>query len=349
MNLHSLKLFCLVLILWHFPLFSLTDLEERAQDFVLETKKIEIPGYPHAFNPSIIQWKDGILMSFREIPFPHLTLDSWIGLIWLDKDFNPIGKPYWLNIEIDSIGSEDARLVLIGDQLYIVYSGQMKHDPVIQGGSSLGGFRVYIAQLEFENGQFSIKQMECLSKFEGAKKNRREKNWVPFDYQGHLLLAYSLNPHRILSPLIGTGICETFAVSKGIFKWQWGELRGGTPALLDGNQYLAFFHSCMEAATLHSDGKKVLHYFMGAYTFYPDPPFNIIAISPEPIIGEKFYKGPIYQPYWKPVRVVFPCGFIFDQQHVWISYGRQDHEIWIVKLDKHKLLDSLCPVLKIHQ
>ena len=44
------------------------DLEKKPQDFVLETIKISVPDYPHAFNPSIIRWQGRLLMSFREIP-----------------------------------------------------------------------------------------------------------------------------------------------------------------------------------------------------------------------------------------------------------------------------------------
>ena len=72
---------------------SLLDLEAMAQDFVLETKQIDIPGYPDAFNPSIVRWRGSLLMSFRHIPGSKKTFDSFIGLIQLDSDFKPIGSP----------------------------------------------------------------------------------------------------------------------------------------------------------------------------------------------------------------------------------------------------------------
>jgi len=97
----------------------------------------------------------------------------------------------------------------------------------------------------------------------------------------------------------------------------------------------------MDMKSIHSGDQEALHYFIGAYTFDLEPPFAIRKMSPEPIIGHHFYKRETYIPYWKPVRVVFPCGFIFDKDYIWISYGRQDHEIWVVKLDKQGLLDSL--------
>ena len=112
--------------------------------------------------------------------------------------------------------------------------------------------------------------------------------------------------------------------------------------LIDG-EYLAFFHSSTYMSTVHSKGRVIQHYFMGAYTFAAEPPFELTRISPEPIVGKDFYKGREYTT-WKPLRVVFPCGFVFNDRFIWIAYGRQDHEVWIAKLDKKKLFDSLIPV-----
>lgn len=224
------------------------------------------------------------------------------------------------------------------EHLYIVYSDNS--DPTI----TRGGFRVHFAELDFDGSCFAIDYPECLHHFEGENKDRREKNWVPFEYNSSLLLAYSLTPHLILYPIYGTGSCKTVATTMGSIQWEWGEPRGGTPGILVGNEYLAFFHSSKELATTHSEGKNILHYFMGAYTFSCEPPFAITKISPEPIVGKNFYKGAIYKPYWKPVRVVFPCGFLCDDKYIWVAYGRQDHEVWIAKLDKKGLFDSLLPV-----
>jgi|GEM_PF-681548 len=323
---------------------ELIDLEEMAQDFVLETKKIEIPGYPFAFNPSIIRWQGRLIMSFRVIDDPKASFNSWIGLIFLDDNFNPIGEPQKLIMRpADSTvpcRAEDARFLIAGDRLWMIYSDNA--EPKI----SRGGYRVYIATVIETDGHFSLEGIECLSRFEGENQNFREKNWVPFEYEGQLLLAYSLKPHRIFIPMAETGECWTVATTPTLVDWAWGDLRGGTPAIFDENigEYLAFFHSSKNMATVHSDGAVVSHYFIGAYTFSRHPPFNITRISQEPIVGRGFYRGTIYKPYWKPVRVVFPCGIIVEQDYIWITYGRQDHEIWITKLDKKRLLNHLTPV-----
>src|SRR5271154_2828326 len=96
-------------------------------------------------------------------------------------------------------------------------------------------------------------------------------------------------------------------------------------------------------ATKHSNGARIPHYVMGAYVFDANPPFEITHMSPEPIIAKNFYSGQSYKTF-RPVRVIFPGGFIFDKEYIWIAYGRQDHEIWLVKLQKESLLKSLVTV-----
>lgn len=336
-----IKLLFIALLFCGTQLNALIDLEDLSQEFVLETKKIDIPGYPDAFNPGIIRWRGSLLMSFRNIPNPKQSYTSYLGLVWLDEEFNLAGDPQILQLDKSPLTpsrAEDGRLLTVGDKLYIVYSDNK--DALI----TRGGFRVYLAELQYDGQTFSVDQIECLSKYEGESKSIREKNWTPFDYEGTLLLAYSLDPHRIFLPIKGTGSCETIYTTQSDISWKWGTLRGSTPGILQGDEYLAFFHSSCDMATIHSEGKLISHYFIGAYIFSNEPPFEITKISPEPIIGKGFYKGRTYKPYWKPICAVFPCGYILDDHYIWVTYGRQDREVWIVKLDRKALFKSLIPV-----
>ncbi|MGC2596053.1 MAG: hypothetical protein WA347_07215 [Rhabdochlamydiaceae bacterium] len=334
--------FCLLVSIEHTFCNELLDLESAAQEFVLETKRIEIPGYPHAFNPGIIRWRGQLLMSFRVIPERKHSYNGEIGLVFLNEEFCPMSEPQLLSLRDEyspvPCRAEDARLITMDDKLYMVY------DDNAEPKLSKGGFRVYVAELRYNGEHFIADPVECLSHFENESRNVREKAWVPFDYEGYLLLAYSIDPHRIFFPhLDGTGICDTIACTENPIVWDWGILRGGTPGFIEGAEYLAFFHSSIDMATTHSDGKKIAHYFIGAYLYSSEPPFTITKISPEPIIGKNFYKGAKYKPYWKPVRCVFPCGYISDDKYIWITYGRDDHESWVAKLDKQALLQSLVP------
>jgi predicted GH43/DUF377 family glycosyl hydrolase len=325
------------------PFSPLQNLEELSQDFVLESKQIQIPGYPYAFNPAIVRWKGMLLMSFRTIPDEKNNFNCEIGMVILNEGFEPISTPQLLNLRdeqtLTPCRAEDARLLVIDDHLFMIY------DDNTEEKISKGGFRMYVAEIYCDGEHFIVGSAECLSHYEGESRDIREKSWVPFDYNGHLLLAYSLLPHKIFYPhLDGSGICDTIASSESPMPWDFGLLRGGTSAWLENDHYLAFFHSSKKLATAHSNGKDILHYFMGAYTFSKEPPFTITSMSPSPLIGPNFYCGIDYQPYWKPIRCVFPCGCIWDERFIWIAYGRDDHECWIVKIDKSGLLQSLIPL-----
>lgn len=321
---------------------ELIDLDTLQQDFVLETKQIHIPEYPHAFNPSIIRFQGRLLLSFRYISDTKFKFVSSIGLIWLNEEFEPVGEPYVLSFRDENstvpARVDDVRLIEMAGRLYIIYADNPH--PVI----TRGGFRVNVAEIISKEDQFFVNDVDPLLEFPGEDPARREKNWVPFDYQGDLLLAYSLEPHLIFKPFLGKSCCEAIALTNSSMNWPWGELRGGTTGLLVDGEYLSFFHSSIDMPSVHSDGEVMAHYFMGAYTFSAQLPFEITKISPEPIFAEGFYNGARYKPYWKPVRVVFPCGYVHDDQFIWISYGREDHECWVVKLSKKGLLKSLVPV-----
>jgi predicted GH43/DUF377 family glycosyl hydrolase len=318
---------------------TVRDLNTLSQDFVLETKQLAFEEFPTALNPAITRWRGKILMSFR-IRDPITKATDRIGLVWLNDEMVPVGNPTVLNGMPRTFSShpwpQDPRLHVIGDTLYFVYSDLVTSE---QGEVR----RMFVADVVFDGEEFSLNPPRCLLLGEEPFKRKQEKNWVPFDYAGMLLLGYSVIPHHVLLPQDGENRCQTLAVTGHQIVWPWGEVRGGTPALQVDGEYLAFFHSIKAMPTVQSGGNFITHYFMAAYTFEKDPPFRITRISKAPIVHPSFYDGPAYQT-WKPLRVVFPSGYLIDGEHLWIAYGKQDHEIWLAKLDKKRLLKSLIPV-----
>ena len=317
------------------------DLEAGQQPFVLEIRKIEIDGHPHAFNPSIIRWRGEILLAFRTYLTPRSSYEIEIGLIRLDEEFSPIGKASFLRFPDRDPSClskrQDPRLVESNGRLWVVYNNVLDLREI---NPKLEIRRMLFAEVECDDTGFTAKEPECLYYFDEMKPQRSEKNWVPFDFDGNLLFSYSLFPHRIMEPLFGTNSCRTVFSHNSPIEWDWGVLRGGTPAIEVDGKYLAFFHSSTNIASCHSEGILRLHYFMGAFTFSKEPPFAIERMSPEPITAHGFYEGKKYKT-WKPLHVVFPGGFLVDGPFIWLVYGRQDHEVWITKLDKQGLLDSL--------
>ncbi len=43
-------------------------------------------------------------------------------------------------------------------------------------------------------------------------------------------------------------------------------------------------------------------------------------------------------------HAVYPGGFVYDDNYIWVVYGKADCQVWIMKMDKKALLDSLSTV-----
>lgn len=333
-----------ILFLSSSPLYSLTihNLDNLKQRFVLETKQIKIPDYPLSLNPSMVMWNDSILFSFRIKDEEGVA--NQIGLILLDKNFNTVSKPQVLKMPTNSqfrdIWPQDPRLLTCGNDYFIVFNDFAK----LSNGTEQR--RMFFAKLLHNGEEFYTTSPQVITNYTHENLKRQEKNWTPFDYQGNLMLAYSISPHLVFFPPFFSDNYEPFSLDPKKLKWDWGDIRGGTPALLIDNQYLGFFHSCKYMATLQSNKKPMHHYYMGAYTFKKDPPFEVTQMSEAPIVAKTFYNGMDY-PTWTPLRCVFPCGYIHDDQFIWVCYGRQDNELWVVKLDKVLLLSSLVSTTEI--
>ena len=165
-----------------------------------------------------------------------------MGLVILDEGFNVIGTPQILDVPKNLW--QDARLIVLNDILYLVFNG------AIDGGVR----RTFIAQADFNGIEFSIEPPKSLLRFPGENPNQWERNWIPFAYNNSLLLATYLLPHRVLSSSIGSQDCEEVASSNFSSSWVWGTPKTGTTAHLDGNHYLAFFHSIKVMSSIHSEG-----------------------------------------------------------------------------------------------
>lgn len=337
------KIFLSLFLLIVTPLFATVDLSKLEQDYMLEAKQILIPEYMDALNPSMVNYGDNILFCFR-IRDPLTTKADKIGIMILDKDFNRITEPKELRINksyyYKDVWTQDARLVKVKDDIYIVFNDFA----VVSNGDH--NRRQFYSKVECDDDGFYVDAPDAILVFEWEDPLKQEKNWVPFDYQGNLLLAHTISPHLIFKPIIGTTHAAIFSENNDNFVWNWGEVRGGTPAIKIDDQYLAFFHSSKYMPTVQSNNKYIHHYYMGAYLFEAKPPFTITKMSPEPLVEKHFYQGKKYKT-WQPLLVVFPGGFIFDDQYIFVTYGRQDHEVWVVKIDKKGLLNSLVPIKKV--
>lgn len=303
--------------------------------FVLEARQIKIPGYPNAYNPSLIPHKGGYLLSFRFISrYPENFENqgrkdvSLIGLVRLDKNFKVLEKTVQL-LSVSSYSSkfslsaEDARLLKVGDRIFLFFNDL----PLLQ---TPGRFAMYFGELSEEKGLFALKGPAKLLNYAHAVEI--EKNWSPFFWGEEVYVIYADQPRIILKVDLETGDCQEIARTKLDWAWNLGEIRGGTPASLIDGEFLTFFHSCFPAKT-----PKGRAYVMGAYTFDAAPPFSVRKVVSHPLGTLSDYTE------GNSPKVVFPGGIVVQDGLVHVAWGKSDKQIWITTFDKTKLLGSMGP------
>lgn len=312
----------------------------KAKQIVTATKQIYLPEFPGACNPSIVKYNDGYLLTFRYLPNRYdFSWISYIGVVILDEFFDPISEPQLLDTRVYNkttpSQSEDARIFFYDGKYYVIYNDNME----ITHPSGYDRRDMFIAELTIEGDQFILKQPLKLyheSKFE---KVLWQKNWSPFEWDGKLLFTYYINPHEILYPNLENGVCNTLCETYKPIKWYLGRMRGGTPSQKINDQYyLNFFHSGVYATSTCSIDRDYWHYYMGAYLFSAEPPFTIAKVSSLPIDAPGFYTLSNYDK-----RIIFPGGFIVDGQTIYLSYGKDDSEMWIATINLNNLIESMVP------
>lgn len=304
-------------------------------EMFIKDKRIFFPDYPDAFNPSIITYDDGYLLTFRYIPHRKNESISYIGICQLDRYLDPIAEPEILltrrQNSVTQSQSEDARLFRYKGKIFVIYNDNIDlNNPTIYDRREM-----FISEVIRLQDRFVLSSPLKLFRQENQSRVW-EKNWVPFEWNDTLYLGYTLNPHEILYANLMSGYCFSVYRSSHFSSWDYGILRGSGAACLVDGEYLSFFHSSKYMSSEASHGQMAWHYFMGAYTFSPDPPFQITRISKNPIVKDHFYEP---TDYWK--KVIFPGGFVVDGNQIHVAYGKNDAEIWIATLDKDKLLESL--------
>jgi predicted GH43/DUF377 family glycosyl hydrolase len=285
-----------------------------------------LKGISYSYNASIANY-DGkhFLMVFRvdvgEVdPVYPITK---IGLVKLDENLNQVSETRFIITGLKT--AEDARIFKKGDEFWIVFNAR-RGDELIRA--------MYVARLEgLESGTGDIQTDPVLLDFE---RDKPQKNWVPFVHDNTIYFSYSLTPHKVLRYNEKTKkvemVHETHSVglSNG---WQFGALRGGTPALLRGDEYLAFYHSNVSK-------NNHFWYVFGAYTFEAKPPFKLKQVCERPVYFRDNYTS-MLQPHIGPTnRVSFPAGIAAVGDRILVSYGENDSQTKIVTFDA-KLLDEM--------
>lgn len=309
--------------------------EDQNSSLVLSCFQIVLEDFESAHNPSLIEFESGYLLTFRY----SLEIDpfiSYIGIVPLDDSFHPLHPPQLLSTRFKESPipshSEDARIFSYRGRLFLIFNDNVE---IVHPGYS-DRRDMFIAELRFERGEFSLSLPMKLISQDHYRECLWQKNWVPFEWNRTLLLGYTIAPHEVLSPNLREGTCYLLHKTPTPIAWDFGPLRGGTPALLVDGEYFAFFHSGIIASSSSSHYIDLWHYFMGAYTFSASPPFQITKMTRFPVSAECFYT-----PSSREKRVIFPGSFVVKGSKIYLAYGKDDCEIWIAIFDKEALKKAL--------
>jgi predicted GH43/DUF377 family glycosyl hydrolase len=243
----------------------------------------------------------------------------------LNDEFELLGnkKP-----ESAAFECEDPRIILTenGYRLFTYSNRRMNvHDVVLTGDSS------------------NLKNIEITEPHPlvpvNFQLNKREKNWVPFEYQGFLHFIYSSEPFVILK-MNSAGKCWVVSNRYQELPWSYGVISGGSPAVkLDDDHYLTFFHSSLDL----KEGKPTSwfnprQYYVGAYIYTSRPDFRITAITKQPLHWEGLLETstPTCQH-----KVVFPSGLMLKEGMLTLSYGENDNWNFIVRMRMEELIKHM--------
>lgn len=309
------------------------------QGIITNVKTVTLRDVYAPYNPSILRTETGYDLFFRYDVISSRSLNgpffSRIGVASLDHNFEQ-DRTESRTLRLPTDYAEDPRTIIVDDQLFLFYNA-LNLDNLKCRSMCLS---------RLDPSTYEVMQNDILE----MNLQWMEKNWAPFVYadplgKSRLLAEYQLTPRKVIEipQVVGEEIAHVIlprdvAYFDPLWGRSWGEMRGGTPSLKIGDEYLGFFHSSFKC-------NDNVWYVMGAYTFEAAPPFRLTSISPYPILFRGIYELPYANVADSNKCVIFPSGFVIEPRPegdlIHLACGENDSGIKIVTFNKEMLLHSL--------
>ena len=283
-----------------------------------ETGVFGIPEFQGAdnFNPGIIEWNDAKWLFVRR----HLGPASNVVAYQLSDDLTVTKR---VEIKTNYHSVEDPRVWTYGGNLYMSACIFTPPSACRQGVFLLD--ETFNVKTEYHIPIGRNGDQPWMAK-------GPEKNWVFFD-AGKLGVVYSTakaHGHQVYLLNDQFTVSEKH-VTEGI-EWEYGEIRGGTPPIKVGDEFISFFHS-------NFNHKGDLRYVMGAYAFSASSPFKITRMTRHPLLYGNAVDLPKSRDAAK--QVIFPCGNTFNGREWFVTYGNNDMVSGWIKIPHAALLDRM--------
>ena len=231
-------------------------------------------------------------------------------------------------------------------EIYVSYARRFRQLPEIR----MVHTELYFDDMD-DSKKIDVDEIVDLEMVDNVEHFHDQKNWTPFEFEGFMYYINSIWPFQVVNITVDekrpwvaqANMITSIAFHNIKSHWEYGHIRGGTPALPIGNNtYLSFFHSS-------STTNRLQTYVFGAYTFIAKsgPAFMLSSLSRIPIADVSFYEGK-----WKEQMgaaafidyVTFPMSFFIEEGFVFVLVGQQDKEGSLIKLKLTTLLESLIEV-----
>lgn len=277
------------------------------------------------FNPSLVRGPDNKLWLLARQQDRDSKWSSRIVRVELGADMKVVGKPVPIAYVGMSQGQmEDPRVVWRESARHYVvsYAYWNRPDPK-HSEPTIQQFACFDEEWKRTEGPHCVPY--------GRNGHSWEKNWLPFIYNERLLFAYSFSPHVVIMPH-GQGLSEWR--TQHALDWAWGEIRGGTPPVLVGDEYVSFFHS----STPWKDPYR--RYHMGAYAFSAKEPFRVTRMTEKPILSGSDQDSRVHGDN-KPV-VIFPGGAVLENNGWTVVFGVNDEACGWIRIPHDKLEMKSC-------
>ena len=302
----------------------------------------------------VVSWRLPDQHSFRVllIPAGNKTCfssglnDDSVGWLRQNAALMAAANPAYAHIDLKG---EDPRLFQMEDGSVLVsFARRFQQLPEIR----MAHAQLYFHDMD-DNSRINMDDIVDLAIEDKVEQFHDQKNWTPFEYKGELYYVNSIWPFQVVNITVDSKkawmglatMLTNVAFHNLKTHWEYGHIRGGTPALHIGNDtYFSFFHSSTTTRHLQT-------YCFGAFTFEvrstPSVQFKLTGMSREPVVNSSMYSG-----LWKEQMgafafidyVTFPMSFFVEDGFVFLLYGWQDKEGVLAKL---KLVDLLASLVEI--
>ncbi len=278
------------------------------------------------FNTSIVSHEDqDWLIARRASPDRGMVHGVNDIVAFSLKDNHPqVMLPIWLSATDKGQHFEDPRAMWINGRVHISFTSFIAEKGILKSYA-----HQMIAQTD-ANWRSAAPFHPMYGANGGSARMNigHEKNWLWFDHEGVSMFVYSNEPHVVVEM---PDLAKPTAVHKTETKnpyWMHGEIRGGTPPVRIGDEYVSFFHSSLP--WVH----KKRRYHMGAYTFEAKPPFKIKRSTILPLLS-----GSRNDPWVEGLPlVVFPCGAVYRNGEWLVTLGVNDCESAWIKIPHNDLM-----------